>query len=111
MDNSKYVENVVRFLESKFPIPKINFQTDLEKITYYTTKYFVKLPNNIEFELNQILLKNIQSKPIINVKNFYKTLNDNLNPFSIRGNRSGSAHEWQQEPYVRTLGGTVRLGI
>ncbi len=41
----------------------------------------------------------------------YKTLKDNLNPFSIRSNRAGSAHEWQQSPYVRTLGGTIQLGI
>ena len=41
----------------------------------------------------------------------YKSLKDNLNPFSIRSNRSGSAHEWQQSPYVRTLGGTIQLGI
>jgi len=41
----------------------------------------------------------------------YKTLNDNLNPFSIRSNRAGSAHEWQQAPYIRTVGGTVKIGI
>ena len=41
----------------------------------------------------------------------YKSLKDNLNPFSIRSNRAGSAHEWQQSPYVRTLGGTVQIGI
>ncbi len=41
----------------------------------------------------------------------YKTLKDNLNPFSIRSNNSGSAHEWQQAPYVRTLGFTLKLGI
>ena len=41
----------------------------------------------------------------------YKTLKDNLNPFSIRSNRSGSAHEWQQSPYIMTLGGTIKIGI
>ncbi len=41
----------------------------------------------------------------------YKSLKDNLNPFSIRSNRAGSAHEWQQSPYVMTLGGTIKVGI
>ena len=41
----------------------------------------------------------------------YKTLKDNLHPFSIRSNRSGAAHEWQQIPYVRTIGATLNLSL
>lgn len=41
----------------------------------------------------------------------YKTLKDNLNPFSIRGNDAGSAHEWQQSPYTRTLGLSLNVTL
>jgi iron complex outermembrane receptor protein len=41
----------------------------------------------------------------------YKTLKDNLHPFSVRGNEAGSAHEWQQIPYVRTLGVSLDLSL
>lgn len=41
----------------------------------------------------------------------YKTLKDNLHPFSVRSNRSGAAHEWQQIPYVRTIGATLNLSL
>lgn len=41
----------------------------------------------------------------------YKTLKDNLNPFSVRSNEAGSAHEWQQSPYVRTLGISLDLSL
>jgi iron complex outermembrane receptor protein len=41
----------------------------------------------------------------------YKTLKDNLHPFSVRSNRSGAAHEWQQIPYVRTFGATLNLSL
>ncbi len=41
----------------------------------------------------------------------YKTLDDNLNPFSVRSNEAGSAHEWQQSPYTRTLGISLNLAL
>ncbi|TKG96579.1 SusC/RagA family TonB-linked outer membrane protein [Puteibacter caeruleilacunae] len=41
----------------------------------------------------------------------YNSLPNNLNPFSIRSNRSGAAHEWGLSPYVMTLGMTVKIGI
>ncbi len=41
----------------------------------------------------------------------YKTLNDNLNPFSVRSNEAGSAHEWQQSPFTRTLGISLNLSL
>ncbi|HZL09363.1 MAG TPA: SusC/RagA family TonB-linked outer membrane protein [Prolixibacteraceae bacterium] len=41
----------------------------------------------------------------------YKTLKDNLNPFSIRSNEAGSAHEWQQSPYTRTLGISLNVTL
>ena len=41
----------------------------------------------------------------------YKSLKDNLNPFSVRSNESGSAHEWQQSPYTRTLGLAFNLSF
>ena len=41
----------------------------------------------------------------------YKTLKDNLHPFSVRSNRSGAAHEWQQIPYVRTIGGAINITL
>lgn len=41
----------------------------------------------------------------------YKTLKDNLNPMCIRSNRSGAALEWQQTPYVRTLGAALNVNF
>lgn len=41
----------------------------------------------------------------------YKTLDDNLNPLSVRSNRSGAALEWQQTPYVRTLGFSLNVNF
>ncbi len=41
----------------------------------------------------------------------YKTLKDDLNPFSVRSNRAGAALEWQQTPYIRTLGVALNLNF
>lgn len=41
----------------------------------------------------------------------YKSLKDNLHPFSVRSNEAGSSHEWQQIPYVRTLGLSFDLSL
>ncbi len=41
----------------------------------------------------------------------YKTLKDNLNPMCVRSNRSGAALEWQQTPYVRTLGMSLNVNF
>lgn len=41
----------------------------------------------------------------------YKTLKDNLHPFSVRSNEAGSAHEWNQIPYTRTLGFSLNLSL
>ncbi|HPL45195.1 MAG TPA: SusC/RagA family TonB-linked outer membrane protein [Prolixibacteraceae bacterium] len=41
----------------------------------------------------------------------YKTLENNLHPFSVRSNEAGSAHEWNQIPYTRTLGFSLNLSL
>lgn len=41
----------------------------------------------------------------------WKTMPDNLHPFSVRGTHAGSAHAWGAIPYVRTIGFNLDLGF
>ncbi len=41
----------------------------------------------------------------------WKTMPDNLHPFSVRGTHAGSAHVWGAIPYVRTVGVNLDLGL
>jgi iron complex outermembrane recepter protein len=41
----------------------------------------------------------------------WKTMPDNLHPFSVRGTHSGSAHAWGAIPYVRTVGVNLDISL
>src|SRR5579872_7384501 len=77
--SQKYIDNVTRIL--RYLEDTKGFDTDLEftnkrdKLRFYMTKFFIKLPTNISNLMNETLDYEIQQKPIIYCHPLNITLN------------------------------------
>ena len=60
----KNINNVLDYFNKNYKEPRDCFSDRLDKIKYYTTKYFVNLPQDINKQLDEILKHEINKNPI-----------------------------------------------
>ena len=73
-DKSEYKKNVsdvLNYFNKSFKEPAICFDTGLEKIYYYTTKYLINLPPELNKKLDKILQYEIHKNQIFNVNDMH----------------------------------------
>lgn len=66
------IDDVLNFLVTNYPEPMINFRDARSKIKYYMTKHTIMLTSPIKEKMDEILQYEINSKPILDVRNTIK---------------------------------------